>query len=660
MVVRKSRKLPGANGDPNASCEEPPRTKRKMSVEQKAHKMIYDHFKDWTAEDTDVRVAGDPPKTLRATIIDDIRRASETSDNTPTFGKRYYEEKRLLFRRTTDPMSVLEPEDPDEAVNPQLLNAMVMVKRAQPDRSAFTQYLALGGQVLNASEVYGLFGWARTLNPANFDHLPCALDVLRFVARNKVHIKHPKVGEVMKPWFDEVLTAAWANAKRAKISAEGFIELESTSAPLVLDMEIANEVQNAGDDLDKVASQLCQLVASSALGEALFATKMLKVADKVIDNTIESHLKAFASRSQIRLEDIAATEAAIVSEVKQLAVSKALAKVRDVTIKYGSAKLLVKVTSIEEHSRLSVAAVWKKMSVDAGLVPKLVGEDYLNLAKINTAKPKIQPDVYTATSYSRTSLKEQTDDARAHSADALNDLLNRKMAQLLSIDKNFKIEGAILREVTGEGASGRVRAALEALFPASSEDEKKPETVLQQIANFLASPVVSYAPRETRSHVVAVQAMVSKIVDGRQPDVKDALQHPFTAPFVQKFEYFVRAKVEQEGKGFKTIVGTPALEVLFQDMKSKYEQGALKPEDTKVFEIFEWLMPDNRRQATKKIIQDLYQKALSSGAVQLRLAARSAGGSKAEADTESADACNAALAMFKSKKASSSKASANF
>ena len=68
------------------------------------------------------------------------------------------------------------------------------------------------------------------------------------------------------------------------------------------------------------------------------------------------------------------------SEVKQLAVTKGLAEVRDVTIQYGGAKLLIKVASIEEQARLSVAGVWKKMAVDSGLVPNLVGEAFLNLA----------------------------------------------------------------------------------------------------------------------------------------------------------------------------------------------------------------------------------------------------------------------------------------
>ena len=124
--------------------------------------------------------------------------------------------KRFIFRRTTDPLSVLEPGDPDEAVNPKLLNAMVCVKRAQPDPSAFTQYLALSGQELNAPEVYGLFGWARTFNPANFDHFPCALEPLRFVARNKVHTSHTKVAVVMKPWFDEVLTVSQQHGRMRK------------------------------------------------------------------------------------------------------------------------------------------------------------------------------------------------------------------------------------------------------------------------------------------------------------------------------------------------------------------------------------------------------------------------------------------------------------
>ena len=200
IMARKSRPAEGGG------AEEPPTKARKMSIQQKAHNMTYDHLKDWIAEDTDVRtVAGDPPKTLRKTLMDDIRQASDGTKGSPTFGKRYYEEKRLLFRRTTDPLSMLEPEDPDEAVNPKLLNAMVCVKRAQPDRSAFTSPEWTGAECLRGLWPLRLVS---NLNPANFDHLPCAFEVLRFVARNKVHTSHPKVAVVVKPWFDEVPTAA--------------------------------------------------------------------------------------------------------------------------------------------------------------------------------------------------------------------------------------------------------------------------------------------------------------------------------------------------------------------------------------------------------------------------------------------------------------------
>ena len=91
-------------------------------------------------------------------------------------------------------------------------------------------------------------------NPANFEQLSVALDVLRFVTRNSVHTAHPKAALILRPWFDEILTSAWANAKRAKISIEGFVELESTVVPLVLNMKKVQAVLDAGDNLENVAS----------------------------------------------------------------------------------------------------------------------------------------------------------------------------------------------------------------------------------------------------------------------------------------------------------------------------------------------------------------------------------------------------------------------
>jgi len=85
------------------------------------------------------------------------------------------------------------------------------------------------------------------------------------------------------------------------------------------------------------------------------------------------------------------------------------------------------------------------------------------------------------------------------------------------------------------------------------------------------------------------------------------------------------------------------LDVKFNGLKLKYEAGTMKPKGTQVFEVSEWLVPDNRKKTIKQIITDVYKKA---GTVKVK-ASTTGAKKKVDSTSESAEACSAALAMFK-------------
>ena len=125
------------------------------------------------------------------------------------------------------------------------------------------------------------------------------------------------------------------------------------------------------------------------------------------------------------------------------------------------------------------------MAVESELIPVLVGEEVLDLPQTMGNK-KVSDDLVVPASIARNSARTYVFEAQAQAAEAVSDVVRRRIANLMAIDRDFKIEEAILAVATGVGAFERVRASLCAMFP-TREKEVKPETVLHNIACFRPS-----------------------------------------------------------------------------------------------------------------------------------------------------------------------------
>ena len=609
---------------------------RRQNTEQKVTKMLYDNFKGWGPEEIDLRQRGNPSMSLRERLCHGVRLSKAKDSRAPTFGRKFYDDLKHEYRAQSDPLTMLEPDD-DEIVAPALLKAMVAAKsKVKKDNTPMVAWLARGEEV-NASEFYGIMSWAYALNPANGNHLPYLLDVLAWLHAGNFAEKWPEKMQILSAWMDDVLVASYTDAKQMKVTAEKFAELHRDIIGLVLPMTEVRGIQAAKEknQLESVADDLGKVTDSSALGLALFGADLVKVADVLLGKAMRPHLEAF-KKGDITRSNLRSTEKTVTEQLHAMAVSKTLDPVRNVQVQYGNLSLEVKVKSSEEHVRLALAAVWKKIAVEHGQIPEMVGESVLKLEKVMGGKQISDTQLVVAARLARSTFQTYVNEEGADSAALLKDVARIKSANMTALDRDWKIEESLLREVTGERAGNRVKAGLVAMMP-TQDKAVTPEELMQLITKFQSTDVVKFSPAEFQSKVTAFLAMVVKIVDNRPPAIEEVLTDKFLGEACQLMGNLQRVQVKQDSNT-KTLVGTSALQHMYQVAKDKKDNDTLVVEDTVPFEVYSWLLDNSMRSDAKDLIKHVYSKA-----------AKAVKKGKKRQATED-DAAEEAMAMFKSKK----------
>ena len=165
-------------------------------------------------------------------MIHGLRLSKAGDSSAPVYGKIYYDSLKVEFRDEDDPLSIIELEK-DETVRALLLKAMVSTKKRTRD---FTLIIVefVKNEDHNESEWFGVISWAHTLNPANGDHFPYLLGVMRWLNNGDYATKFSEKMEILKPWMDDVFFRASQNAKQVKVTPTRFLELHAGICAMVL------------------------------------------------------------------------------------------------------------------------------------------------------------------------------------------------------------------------------------------------------------------------------------------------------------------------------------------------------------------------------------------------------------------------------------------
>lgn len=178
-LVMGKRPLSGGAAAKSATCSNS--SKRMLSVAQHCAQKLRDNYSKLSPEQTDVITNPQDGLTLRQRLEKDITAAAKGAPI--SFGRIYHDELKHIYALADSAHKQLQPPSGCRDVCPQLLQAMVALKRNKPDRSPILAFMQTADS-LSEAECCGMFRWFTSLRPGcSKIQLPICIKCLEFVAR---------------------------------------------------------------------------------------------------------------------------------------------------------------------------------------------------------------------------------------------------------------------------------------------------------------------------------------------------------------------------------------------------------------------------------------------------------------------------------------------
>ena len=165
----------------------------------------------------------------------------------------------------------------------------------------------------------------------------------------------------------------------------------------------------------------------------------------------------------------------------------------------------------------------------------------------------------------------------------------------------------IISNVTGDGAEDRMKKGLLDALPAADNDID-PTTALQRLNQLEKKAVYSFAPRGVQQKVQLVRKFVTLLHDKQMVKFdNDALNDKLLSVAITQFAFFVRSPPSgQQGGHQNTKYGSEALSEIWEEITNE-STDKISFEQLKIFDTYEWLVPQDIKVDVKKMIQDKAQ-----------------------------------------------------
>ena len=564
---------------------------KRESTDQVVNQRIRDNFKDWGPEDTDLfKVNG---VSLREELTADVRKERLAGRFQFTPGKFYYQTKRKIFRRDLDPDDLLKQLIPDdEEIDADWLKAVIKARKVPPDRTLLLSKLRSVATMPSLTTVVAIVRWAITLNPRNKKMAPAGLDVLRFLAKHDVKTERPAIFDIVRPWVDTLLTLTWLKSKQLRMSQASFLEIYDNVTSLLLPKKAVDKVLANLSELQSVAPELSLICVGSNLANAMFGGALMKVSGFEVERIIDVRIKAFASKTDIIDDAKCATFLdALMLELQGMPQCKALPNKRDIKFEYRGQKFAACAKSLASEVQLKTAAYWKGIAVDRGILPPLWIEELLTFQTgLFDTGPTVAASLCVPAKFARAECKKAADEYQAIDPNVLKELLDLKSTHFLSIDRDFAVELELIRAIIGQNSGEKLFKMVVDTFPTATT-AKSPEHVLVQIDKIMSQELYKFASSDAKAKIEVAQKMVSKLLDGREPDVDVAKTDDFLKHVVSHVQFFIR--VELPGSADlpgQTLIGLQAAQHLLADVVSKQSDGSIVPGDLATVLTFRYLL----------------------------------------------------------------------
>ena len=581
------------------------------TFESKVQKKIADNFKGFDSNETDVKVVDG--LTLRQVITRDLKQHEQSL---PPFvmGKLYYAGLHAKYNTKESMAGLLQVRDPEQAVDPMLVRAMCAANKAATDYSGFMGYLQTA-TLPNQKELVGILRQAVLLKPGCKKKLPLALNVLRYVERVGIKEGFHAEFEIVKPWILSVLEAALRRSRAGGTDDQVFMRTHKRLLKLLLPEGALDDVHmlKDTDDIGPHSGSFNALVSASPLGAKLFGWAINYIKSHEVGDLIRERVNdLFGQKQNLTEEECAAHEKETQRLVEAIPCVDHLPAYRKVTVMYKLRRLSVNVGSTLEQVQLTYAAARKAIAVVKGEIPLLWIESLLFPAGTGSGFAATAPCPEGATA-AREKLASLVGDCNAETGDLVQHTLDTHRSLLQQSDPTFKIEEAIVSELTGADGEQIILDNVVRCLP-SKEVGMLAEQSAQKIHALVSSTLFSIAHKSVQEKVKVIQGHINSIASVQTPSIEDALQSPSLGRIVTTYQFFLQATTvtvpkagggkldadKGKGKGLPQVVrGVAAIPYLLQKVAADVAKGAAVQRDVEQFKVFTWLLTPAQKEEAK-------------------------------------------------------------
>lgn len=618
-----------------SSSTNPKRRLRRVTTEAVAEKALRDNCKHLTPEECHILRNSDG-ESIFEVVMKHLR--MKRDDDNYVFGAKLWRDIKSQFRRAMDPHEVLVVPQPPEAVPPALLKAVISAKRNHADRAPLSAYLAAAPNLNRTSQI-GVLRLALSMNPRCKTHLPCCLDIVRWLMRAKISDAFPKGFELMNAFCDATLSQVFVSSG---MTAQEFVKVYSDIVASVLPMDALKVVLLVkDDDYSGVQSELGLLVASSELGTQLWSFAMMKHLQSIVEEVVQAELDNLDGKSLTR-EVLDAVRRAITTKVEKVSGVSLLPPRREVTIRYRGQSFAGRVNSTAQHAALATAAYWKSRAVEEGMLAQFWAEKLVFTQTIHkAATPTVTETLSAAAEHARAEFDKHFALDEGLEGKAIYNTLKPRFAKYLAVDGEFACELMLTEAVCGDQSGARLLSACMQALPTDEDCDTTAEEALQRLSALSQGPLYRLAPKSSQAQVKLATQFLTRILDQRALDLGESARDPSMKSIVDSLQYFVTAKIPaaDEGTPGTVVYGAEALKVIHSTAMVKVAAGSVDFSIVAPLRTFEHLLPPDLVPSAKELIKKAESKTIHTKAARTK-------GLKKPSEAESSCGASASGAVY--------------
>lgn len=564
---------------------------RRQTTDQTVEKAIRDNCKGWSEQLTHVK-QNDDGQTLYDLVKADIYR--KRTDASFRLGALRWRELKSTFAAADDAAKVLVVPDPPEVVPPALLKACVAAKRQHSDRQPLIVFLANAPE-LNRTATIGVLKLALSMNARCAKQLPACLEVCRWMQRQGIMTKYAAEFAVCVTWVDTTLCAVFA---RGGLQPLQFLSLHRGVCSLLLPAAPLDTVAKCNEQWTDVDEALNILVASSQLGTELFSFAVVKGLNRRLDMLLDAQMAKLgqgsisrASVDKLRAETLAAAES-----MTNVALLPAR---REVDVPYRGLKLKAKVSSLTQQVSLRVSAAWKTIAVsERRLQPFWADELLFSDLPAKPAKLRVEKSLADAAALARQEADKLFKEEQGEEGMIMWQSLKPRASKLLAVDPEFSLECMAMEAICGDGAAALLVSRMLEALPTESH-EISVEECLQKVSALSHSSLHKLAPKAGQVRVSVVMGWLSRIMEGRSPDIAVDKKDEVMSSLVARLPFFIDPPLAQPaGSGRKppdpVARGIPALHATLDAILAKQNSEGADPNDIVPLRVWSYLLAPAR------------------------------------------------------------------